>query len=362
MNSRYFNNWSLAWVRRSIRQRVRLNIGSRRLADHNETQGEDGSILQRTVEGSRTITETTTTIKDVDVPKLTSSKTEEYERWKRSLRWWASVTKIEKEAQAAQVILNAIMDSEVHEVALNMDPTRANAAEGLDKLIATLDAHFKPNTFIRKLSLWDAFRKHEKKEDKSWLEYIKVFKRLRVDLKYHKLEISDELFCIAILTGTNLDPNNRLNAEGVARNSDPNHRLTVKGLEDALLRLKSTTEVSESLYCAEDQEEEQINWARWQKWVKQQEKSQVKKQEQKGKSGAKRKQDEGCFVCGKMDHFARQCPESHINKKGKKREEKPKGESYIGYSKTNKSESDDEKKLQKMISSVPLRTIPANGR
>ena len=213
------------------------------MVNEEETTLGESSVLQRTVEGSRTITETTTTIKDVDVPKLTSSKTEEYERWKRSLRWWASVTKIEKGAQATQIILNALLDSEVHEVALNMDPAKANVTEGLDNLIATLDAHFKPNTFIRKLSVWDALKKHEKKEDKSWLEYIKVFKRLRADLNYHKLEISDELFCIVILTGTNLDPNNRLNVEGVARNSDTNHKLTVKGLEDALLRLKSTTEV-----------------------------------------------------------------------------------------------------------------------
>ncbi len=102
------------------------------------------------------------------------------------------------------------------------------------------------------------------------MEYIKVLKRLRSDLKNHKMVISDELFCIAILTGTNLDANNKLNVEGVARNSDPNHKLTVRGLEDALLTLKSTTEVSESLYCADYQEEEQINWTRWQKWAKQQ--------------------------------------------------------------------------------------------
>ena len=146
---------SLATVCRSSSLEVRINIGSRRMANGEETSQEEGSLLQRTVEGTRTITETTTTIKDVDGPKLTSSKTEEYDRWKRSLRWWASVTKIEKEAQATQVILNAIMDREVHEVALNMDPTRANATEGLDNLISTLDAHFKPNTFIRKLSLWD---------------------------------------------------------------------------------------------------------------------------------------------------------------------------------------------------------------
>ncbi len=52
--------------------------------------------------------------------------------------------------------------------------------------------------------------------------------------------------------------------------------------------------------------------------------------------------DEGCFICGKPDHFARQCPESHINKKGKKREQKQKEESYIGYSKTNKEERDSD--------------------
>ncbi len=129
-------------------------------ANDEETTLGESSALQRTVEGSRTITGTTTTIKDVDVPKLTSSKTDEYEKWKRSLRWWASVTKIEKEAQATQIILKAILDREVHEAALKMDPVRANATEGLENLISTLDAHFKPNTFIRKLSLWDAFSKH----------------------------------------------------------------------------------------------------------------------------------------------------------------------------------------------------------
>ena len=150
------------------------------MANDQETTLEETSSLQRTVEGNRTAPETTITIKDVDVPKLASSKTEENERWKQSLRKWASVIEIEEEAQAPQIILNAIQDREMHEVALNVDPARASAVDGLDNLIMLLDEHFKPDTFIRKMSLWDAFRKHEKKEEKSWLEYIKVFSRLEV--------------------------------------------------------------------------------------------------------------------------------------------------------------------------------------
>ncbi len=93
--------------------------------------------------------------------------------------------------------------------------------------------------------------------------------------------------------------------------------------------------------------------SRWQKWAEphtravgrsgQSNKRKDKEPSRpKSKSGAKRKPDEGCFVCGKTDQFAKQCPESHINKKCKKKDDTQEGESYVGYSKTEREEGDND--------------------
>ena len=178
--------------------------------------------------------------KDCDVPKL---KSDDYTRWKKNIVWWSTtLTKIENSNRAPHIILSAIYDPEVHDVATNTNHEDAECEDGVQNLLNLLDDHFRPNTFIRKTKLWRTFRRCEKNPETSWNEYTKKMKRLKADLLHQNLVISDDLFCIALIDGSNLDANCKLNVESVARCAEPTNRLTIKNTEEAILRMRSTEE------------------------------------------------------------------------------------------------------------------------
>ncbi len=103
--------------------------------------------------------------REVEIPKLKTSKADEYARWKRNIKLWERVTRISPRNRGAHIILNAIIDSEVHEVATNIDWEEVDDDAGVDNVLRHLDDHFKPNTFIRKMMLWEEFRTCVKRSD-----------------------------------------------------------------------------------------------------------------------------------------------------------------------------------------------------
>ncbi len=176
--------------------------------------------------------------KDCDVPKLKTSTCDDYTRRKKNIMWWSNLTRIEKSNQGPHIIVTAIYDSEVHDVATNMNHEDAECEEEVQNLLNLLDDHFRPNTFIRKMTLWRQFRRCEKNPETSWNEYTKRMKRLKADLLHQNFVISDDLFCIALIDGSNLDANCKLNVESVARSAEPSNRLTIKNTEEAILRMR----------------------------------------------------------------------------------------------------------------------------
>ena len=191
-----------------------------------------------------------------------------------------------------------------------MDHDQAESEEGLQNLIKILDEHFKPHTFMRKMSLWREFRKLEKTAEISWNEYVKKMKRLRSDLQHQNIEISDELFCIALIDGSNFYPGVKLSVESMARNVNPNRELTLKGTEEAILRMRTTEDENnrkEILVVENDPTDEQreINWTRYHRGQRRFRSNDMRgrgRGNYAGRGGLKRKQ--GCYTCGKWDHHA----------------------------------------------------------
>ena len=158
-------------------------------SDNFNCKRDDSELLGTTVANNTGMNATTvTTSRDCEVPKLKTSRSDDYARWKRNVQCWATLTRVPKRNQAPLVILNAIIDAEAHEVATNMDHDQAESEDGLQ----ILDEHFKPHTFMRKMSLWREFRKLEKTTEISWNDYVKKMKRLRSDLQHQNIEISFE--------------------------------------------------------------------------------------------------------------------------------------------------------------------------
>ncbi len=137
--------------------------------------GESSTSTTLGVETDNTSLETTsiTTARNCGLPKLRTSRCSEYIRCRKNVLWWYRLTKMPKTEQAPHITLNSILDDEVHDVATNMDHAIAEGTNGVAALLAILDEHFKPNTFIRKMSLWEEFRKCEKTPDMTWMEYVK---------------------------------------------------------------------------------------------------------------------------------------------------------------------------------------------
>ncbi len=104
-------------------------------------------------------TRTTYHMKDIEPPKLKSTRYDDYHRWKIGIKWWADLNRLEKRLQAPYVIMNAIIDPEVYEIATKMSRVDARQEDGLDRLMLILDEHFKPNTFIRKVARVPTSRK-----------------------------------------------------------------------------------------------------------------------------------------------------------------------------------------------------------
>ncbi len=141
------------------------------------------------------------------------------------------MNRLEKRLQAPCVIMNAIIDPEVYQIATKMSRVDARQEDGLDRLMLILDEHFKPNTFIRKVALWHEFRRLEKTPEMTWTSYLKKMKKTRTHLSNLGLTINDELYCIALINESNLDAAGKLNVESIARNADKDNELKVNNTE-----------------------------------------------------------------------------------------------------------------------------------
>ena len=152
-----------------------------------ETLVPSGSLLSGSNESSIGFNTTRTTyhMKDIEPPKLKSTCYDDYHRWKIDIEWWADLNRLEKRLQAPYVIMNAIIDPEVYEIATKMPRVDARQKDGLDRSMLVLDEHVKPNTFIRKVALWHEFRRLEKTPGMTWISYLKKMKKTRTDLGAH---------------------------------------------------------------------------------------------------------------------------------------------------------------------------------
>ena len=233
--------------------------------DTDNKQSSAGASLNSTQGGMNNTTtsgERSRSRKDCEIPKLRSAKCDEYAKWRIGITWWARLTKMERSIQAPHVILNGIVDPEVYDVAISLRQEDAEADNGVQNLLEVLDDYFKPNTFIRKFALGRQFRKCEKTESITWHTYMKRMKKLRSDLTGQGLTIKDELYCLALIDASNLDANQKMDIEKLAKNANSARVLAIKDTKEALLRmegLEGQDEESKVLVMSEQKVDDEEN-------------------------------------------------------------------------------------------------------
>ncbi len=166
---------------------------------------------------------------------------------------------------------------------------------------------------------------------------------MRAELHHQGLVNPDDLYCIALINGSKLDPATKLNVESMARNASGDNTLTIKTTEEALLRMKGVEEdhvADEVLMCGD--EEEDINWNKhhFQKKGDQNNRGfgqrglAMTRSTSRGYSNYRGRGS--CHNCGKFDHFLKYCPEGN----GAKRRRG--NENLVGFSRFVDDEQDDD--------------------
>ncbi len=138
---------------------------------------------------------------------------DEYRRWKRDVDLWMELTKIEKPKQASHIILSGIQNAEIKDVVATIPKSRHTTDNGMMILLQTMDKHFMPNTFARKIEVWGNLIKTEKTDKNTWTEFIRKMRKWRTEMLSLDLNFPEDLSCIAFLYATKLDTSMKVQVE-----------------------------------------------------------------------------------------------------------------------------------------------------
>ena len=169
------------------------------------------------------------------------------------------MTKFGKARQAPQLIMDGIVDPEDRDVAANNDKNIAASENGIEKLFKLLDAHYKPNTFARKIETRNQLVKIAKTSDLTSTEFMRKLKKCRTDLIAYNVPFSEEVFSIALLQGTKLEMMaSEMQVESMARAQTGDHSIIIKAMEDVLMIYKSENETEEVTLT----EQQEVDWVK----------------------------------------------------------------------------------------------------
>ncbi len=89
--------------------------------DHNTSSGSDAEATL----GPLNETTTTTNVKECRLPEIKSNDREDYETWRKNVRWWSKLTRLSPSQQAPHVILNSLQTKVMQKVACELSQEEA---------------------------------------------------------------------------------------------------------------------------------------------------------------------------------------------------------------------------------------------
>lgn len=122
-----------------------------------------------------------------------------YIRYKKLVKMWAKVTKVEPENQGAELLMH--MKGKALDIAIDLDENNPS----FDNLINILDAVYEDsNTLLLKYEEFDNIKRDKNQYMK---EYVHIFEQKSKELKSEKLEIPEIILAFKLLKSANLSTN-----------------------------------------------------------------------------------------------------------------------------------------------------------
>ena len=112
-----------------------------------------------------------------------------YERWKKEIKHWQLITKLDKSQQASAVIL--CLSGNAREAGLELEIDDLNKDDGMDKLIAKLDTLYEKDKLLLAIDAWEDFESYKRPYHMKISEYVIEFEKRYNKAKLYDMKVHD---------------------------------------------------------------------------------------------------------------------------------------------------------------------------
>ena len=129
-------------------------------------------------------------------------KEKDYAQWKNEVKMWQLVTDLDNKKRGLALALS--LQGKPREVALEMDPAKLNADDGVEVLIVELDKVFEKDKMDQAYSAYTAFDKYQREGSISMSAYIIEFEQKYNKCKKYEMALLDAMLAFKLLDNAGL--------------------------------------------------------------------------------------------------------------------------------------------------------------
>ena len=134
-------------------------------------------------------------------------KDKDYQQFKNEVKMWELVTDLDKKKRGLALALS--LQDKPREVALQMDPAKLNADDGVQVLIAELDKVFEKDKLNQVYSAYQGFDKFKRDGSLNMSDYIVEFEQRYNKAKKYEMTLSDNMLALKLLDNAGLQQSDR---------------------------------------------------------------------------------------------------------------------------------------------------------
>ena len=125
-----------------------------------------------------------------------------YERWKKEIKLWQMITKLENKKQAPAVILG--LDGNAREAGLELDIEVLTQDDGMTKLVDKLDTLYEKDRLLLAIDSWEDFESYQRPPNMKISEYVIEFEKRYNKAKLYDMNVNDGVLAHRFLKSSNV--------------------------------------------------------------------------------------------------------------------------------------------------------------